>query len=575
MKPRVWAPHAQRVELEIALGREPLRRGANGYFESARDCPAGTRYAFLVDGEGPFPDPRSQFQPLGVHGPSEVVEVANFAWTDAGFRATPLARAVLYELHVGTFTPLGTFESAIERLDDLRTLGVTHVEVMPVAEFSGEVGWGYDGVDLFAPHHAYGGPVGLARFVDACHARGLAVVLDVVYNHLGPVGNYLPRFGPYFSQGSTPWGQAPNFMGPHSDEVRAFFIDNALMWLRDYHFDGLRLDAADAIVDTSAVHFLEHLQRAVTTLEGEVGRPLALIAESWINDPRFVSPPERGGFGLAAHWNDDFHYALHAALTDERHGYYQDVGSLSALAKAVCRGYVMDGGYSHYRRRSYGRPAVGIGGERLVIYAQNHDQVGNRAGGERLSHITGIERAKLAMAIVMFSPSVPMLFQGEEWGCSRRFYYFTRHADPELGAAIHRARTSELTTFGWDPNLIRDPQEALTFSDSCLAWDERDREPHAGLLRWTQRLIALRNQRPELGVAPLDGRAVRVELDEAAKTFAIVRGELTLWVNAGSDAWLPACAAETELLLASRDEVGITGGGLSLPPDTAAITRRA
>ena len=452
---------------------------ADGWWTAeAVSAAPGTDYAFRLDGGPPLPDPRSVWQPQGVHGPSRVLDHGAFPWTDGRWQQGPLPSAVLYELHVGTFTPEGTFEAAIARLDHLVDLGITHVELMPVAEFPGSRGWGYDGVDLYAPHHAYGGPEGLKRLVNACHAKGFAVLLDVVYNHLGPAGNYLERFGPYFTaRHQTPWGPAVNLDGPGSDEVRRFFCDNALMWLRDYHLDGLRLDAVHALVDTSAVSFLEQLAAEVHALEAHLGRHLVLIAESDLNDPRVVRPPELGGYGLGAQWSDDFHHALHTVLTGERDGYYADFGSLADLAKALTGTFVYDGRYSHFRGRRHGRPTAGLTGDHFLGYLQNHDQIGNRAQGERSSHLPNSGRLKIAAALVLTSPFIPLLFQGEEWGASTPFQYFTDHDDPELGRAVREGRRVEFAGFGWAPEAIPDPQDPATFARSKLDWQERARSP--------------------------------------------------------------------------------------------------
>jgi len=527
----IWAPEANAVELD---GKDKLlgmtKNEAGWWTVEASFIDHAVDYAFRVDGQGPFPDPRSPWQPQGVHGPSRWVDHARFSWTDAGWQQPPLGSAVIYELHVGTFTPEGTFPSAIERLDDLVDLGVTHVELMPVAEFSGNRGWGYDGVDLYAPHHAYDGPEGLKRLVNACHQRGLAVLLDVVYNHLGPAGNYLGRFGPYFTHRyATPWGEAVNLDGPGSDEVRRFFIDNALMWLRDYHLDGLRIDAVHAILDTSSVHFLEQLAVEVKQLEAGLGRHLVVIAESDLNDPRVIRPPEVGGYGFDAQWNEDFHHALHAVLTGERNGYYRDFGALADLAKVLTRGFVYDGRYSGYRRRRHGRPAVGLSGHRFVGCLQNHDQVGNRAAGERTSRLLSPGRLKIGAALVLTAPFVPMLFQGEEWGASTPFLYFTDHSDPDLGNAVREGRRREFSAFGWKPEEIPDPQALETFVRSRLNWGERDLHPHRGLLEWHRELIRLRRRFPALTHGRLD--AVGVDFDEIARWFVMARGPVTVVCN--------------------------------------------
>ncbi|MGH7748223.1 MAG: malto-oligosyltrehalose trehalohydrolase, partial [Candidatus Dormibacteria bacterium] len=406
--------------------------------------PPGTDYRLGVDGHPGLPDPRSPHQPEGVHGPSRTVDHRAHAWGDGDWRGAELADAVLYELHVGTFTPQGTFDAAAARLGHLVELGVTAVEIMPVAEFPGDRGWGYDGVNLFAPHHAYGGPDGLRRLVDACHAHGLAAVLDVVYNHLGPDGNYLGAFGPYFTDRyRTPWGEAINLDGRQSDEVRAFVVDNALMWLRDYHLDGLRLDAVHAILDTSAVHILEELAGRVRALEAELGRRLWLIAESDLNDPRLVRDPDRGGYGLDAQWTDDVHHALHAVLTGERTGYYADYGRVEDVAQALRHAFVLDGRYSRYRERRFGRPIGDLGGAHFVVCLQNHDQVGNRATGDRISATLSPGLLACGAALVLCSPYTPMIFMGEEWGAATPFQFFSHMPDSALREAIRDGRYAE------------------------------------------------------------------------------------------------------------------------------------
>ena len=527
----VWAPHCRLVELESKGRIVSMTRNLRGWWSA--DVPFihhGTDYTFRVDGQGPFPDPRSAWQPEGVHGPSRWVDHSRFLWNDSGWQQPPLGSSVIYELHVGTFSAEGTFEGVMSHLNHLLYLGITHVELMPVAEFSGNRGWGYDGVDLYAPHHVYGGPEGLKRLVDACHRRGLAVLLDVVYNHLGPEGNYLGRFGPYFTDRyATPWGEAVNLGGPWSDEVRRFFIDNALMWLRDYHLDGLRIDAVHAIVDTSAIHFLEQLAGEVEDLEAHEGRHMVLIAESDLNDPRIVRSPRQGGYGINAQWNEDFHHALHAFLTGEQDGYYQDFGQLSNIAKSMTQGFVYDGCYSTYRRRSHGRPAVGISGHRFVGCLQNHDQVGNRAMGERTAHLLSPAQLKIGAAFVMTAPFIPMLFQGEEWAALTPFLYFTDHQDPDLGGAVQRGRRDEFASFGWEPDKLPDPQEEETFHRSKLNWDELQGDPHKNMLEWHRFLIKLRREVMALS----DGRMDRLltHFDESAGWLIMTRGAVLLACN--------------------------------------------
>lgn len=570
---RVWAPGAHRVELDSNGQLLDMIKNDNGWWTvDAPSVTHGVDYAFRVDGEGPFPDPRSPWQPEGVQGSSRWVDHARFAWTDARWQQPPLGAAIIYELHIGTFTPDGTFDAAIGRLDELVDLGITHVELMPVAAFSGTRGWGYDGVDLYAPHGGYGGPGALKRLVDACHQRGLGVLLDVVYNHLGPTGNYLRTFGPYFTQRyQTPWGEAVNLDGPESDEVRRFFIDNALMWLRDYHLDGLRIDAIHALVDTSAVHFLEQLAAEVANLEAALGRHLVLIAESDLNDPRVVRSPERGGYGIDAHWNEDFHHALHAILTSEHDGYYQDFGRLADLAKVVTEGLAYDGRYSSFRQRCHGRPATDISAHRFVGCLQNHDQVGNRAMGERVSQLLSRGQLKIGAALVMTSPFVPLLFQGEEWGAATPFLYFTDHQDRELAEAVKQGRRQEFADFDWNPDDIPDPQAEETFTQSKLQWEERSRPPHSDLLQWYRSLIALRRRLSALTNGRLS--ETHAEFDEDARWFMMIRGPALVLCNFSESAQQirsPALAGK-KTVLASEHGVLVERHAAFLPGHAAAI----
>lgn len=570
---RVWAPKPKRVELQLGAQRHAMQAEPTGWWHAVV-ATAAEEYGFVLDGEGPFPDPRSPWQPHGVHGLSRRVDHDRFAWTDDGFRAPPLGSAVIYELHVGTFTPAGTFDAVIERLDHLVQLGVTHVELMPVNAFPGAHGWGYDGVALFAVQESYGGPEGLKRLVNACHARGLAVLLDVVYNHLGPSGNYLAKYGPYFTaRHHTPWGPAVNFDGPDSDEVRRFFCDNALMWLRDYHFDGLRLDAVHAIVDTTAQPFLEQLAGEVKQLAAQLARPLILIAESDLNDPRLIWPTQRGGFGLDAQWSDDFHHALHTTLTGERSGYYEDFAGLADLAKALRQAFVYDGCYSRHRRRRHGRPPEGLSGSRFLAYVQNHDQIGNRAQGERLAHLVSAGRLKIAAALVFTSPFVPMLFQGEEWAASSPFQYFTDHAETELAKAVREGRRREFAAFGWRPEEVPDPQARATFERSKLKWEELGAKPHAALLEWHRQLIALRRQ--ELTLTDGQRDAVNVRCDASAGWLVMERGSLTVVCNLGDGPQaVPLAAGRHQILLASENMPPTAEGALTLPAEAVSILKR-
>ena len=571
---RVWAPRADSVELDCGDRPVPMLETDQGWWElELPEVGPGTDYAFRLDGSEPLPDPRSPFQPFGVHGPSRIVDHAAFAWGDEGWRGFHLPSALLYELHVGTFSPEGTFDGVVDRLDHLVDLGVTAVEILPVAEFPGSRNWGYDGVDLYAPHHDYGGPDGLKRLVDACHARGLGVVLDVVYNHLGPEGNYLERFGPYFTSFyATPWGQAVNFDQRGSDEVRRFVIDNAVGWLRDYHVDALRIDAVHAIVDTSAVHILEQLATEVAGLAATENRPLWLIAESDLNDPRVVRPPAVGGYGMDAQWSDDFHHALHTVLTGEQEGYYADFGDLSELATALTDVWVYAGRWAPSRGRTHGRPPTGLPGWAFLGYLQNHDQVGNRALGDRIGAKLSTGRLKVAAALYLTAPFVPMVFQGEEWASATPFQYFTSHEDRELGRLVRQGRRSEFAAFGWSAEDVPDPQERSTFERSRLDWQELERSPHAEVLEWYRSLIALRRRTPGFS----DGRrdVVRVRYDEQAGWLIVERGELRVAANLGhTDQKLDlGQGAGTALLLVSDDAVSLDDRFATLPPDTVVIT---
>jgi len=497
----VWAPFARSVELVTPQRRLALQRaGERGDWQTEVDATLLLQgYRYSIDGGDPLPDPRSRWQPDGVHGKSHVVDLLKKARTQsgvAGARPVALPDAVIYELHVGTFTPEGTYAAAQAKLPHLVRLGVTHIELMPLATFPGRRGWGYDGVDLYAPFPAYGTPRELASFIGACHAQGLGVLLDVVYNHLGPDGNYLAQYGPYFTDRyRTGWGAALNFDGPHSDGVRRFVIDNASMWLDDYGFDGLRLDAVHAIYSFDAVHVLEELAASVRELGERLGRSLVLIAESDLNDPRLVRAPSQGGFGLDAHWADDFHHAIHRFFTGESDGYYADFEGLADLATALREGYVHQGRYSPHRARRHGRPPTGVAAHQLVVCAQNHDQVGNRAQGERLSMLLGVPQLKAIAALTVLAPFVPLLFQGEEWGASTPFLYFTDHEDAELGRRVAEGRSKEFSGFRW-AGAVPNPQELATFTRSKLDWSELAQAPHAELYEWYRQLIQLRHEKP-------------------------------------------------------------------------------
>ena len=523
----VWAPEASSVALELEGSVLSLVFGEDGWWRAPEGTlRPGASYGFRLNGGAALPDPRSPEQPDGVHGLSRHVDHGLFPWPETQWKPPALVDAVIYELHIGTFSPAGTFLGAIARLPHLKALGITHLELMPVAAFSGQRGWGYDGVALFAPHPAYGGPEELKSLVDACHRLGLAIVLDVVYNHLGP-GNYLAKYGPYFSHAvKTPWGPAVNLEGAHSDEVRRFFIDNALMWLKEYHFDGLRLDAVDAFLDRSAVHFLEELSTCVAELAVELGRELVLIAESDLNDPRVLHPGARGGYNIPYQWSDDLHHALHAFLTGERAGYYGDYGTIRHLAVALKEGFVLQGQFSRFRQRRHGRPPVDIRKNQLLGYLQTHDQVGNRPDGKRIGQLLSLEQLKLASALIFCCPFVPMLFQGEEWNANTPFFYFTDHDSERLGTAIRRGRRRELKEFGWPRVDDPDPQARETSQRSSLNWGELNQSSHQAWLAWYQMLIRTRATTPELK-SPID----HVDFTPEASWLVLHRAETVAIFN--------------------------------------------
>jgi maltooligosyltrehalose trehalohydrolase len=494
-----------------------------------------------------------------------------FAWHDEGWHAPPLGSATFYEIHLGTFTMGGTLDSAMERLDYLCELGETHLELMPVAEFAGDRGWGYDGVDLFAVAEHYGGPDGLKRFVDACHGRGLAVVLDVVYNHFGPVGAYAGKFGPYLTnKHCTPWGEAVNLEEAGCDEVRRFFCDNALMWMRDFHIDGLRLDAVHGFVDRSAIHFMEQLAAEVEVLGDTLGRKLVLIAESDLNDPQVVKPREAGGYGMDAQWNDDFHHALFTVLhREDGWGYYSDFGSFAKLAKALTQIFVYDGQYSVYRGRRHGRPIDGLSGHHFVGFIQNHDQVGNRATGDRVAQIVGMDRAKVAAGIVLTAPFVPLLFQGEEFAAASPFLYFADHEDLEMAKAVSEGRKQEFAAFGFAEREVPDPEARDTFERSILNWREADEGRHQEMLRWYRALIHLR--RTSVALNDGDMGHVRVQWSEENGWLAMDRGGVQVLANLGQREASFAVPEGFRVALVSRDGVEAAAWTMVLPPDTLAV----
>ncbi|MFE7931640.1 malto-oligosyltrehalose trehalohydrolase [Streptomyces sp. NPDC057456] len=580
MQFEVWAPQAERVTLQCdgvtrALERDQERAG---WWTGEAEAVDGTRYGFAVD-DGPVrPDPRSRRQPDGPDGLSAVVDQTRHTWRTK-WSGRPLPGAVLYELHVGTYTPEGTLDAAAERLEHLAELGVTHVELMPLCAFPGRHGWGYDGVSPWAVHEPYGGPEALKRFVDRAHALGLGVVLDVVHNHLGPSGNYLPEFGPYFTETHhTPWGAAINLDAPGSDEVRSYLLGSALAWLRDYRLDGLRLDAVHALADTRACHFLEELSTAVDALAAETGRPLFLIAESDLNDPRLITPRRAGGLGLHAQWNDDFHHALHTALTGESQGYYADFAHapFAALAKTLTGGFFHDGTYSGFRGRRHGRPLdrTRLPAHRLLGYGQTHDQVGNRAQGDRLSASLSPGLLACAAALTLTAPFTPMLFMGEEWAAGTPWQYFTDHTDPELAEAVRRGRRREFAAHGWAEEDVPDPQDPATRERSCLDWSEPEREPHARVLAWYRELIALRHATADL--TDPDLADIKVAYDAPARWLAFRRGDVRVAVNLGEEPAAIPLGPRPARVLATWDPVDVPGrdGLLHVPGESCVVLRQ-
>lgn len=536
----LWAPAAEQVEIRLGDAAQPMTRGEDGWFTlPGVAAEPGTRYAFRIDGDGPWiPDPRSLSQPDGVHGPSEVVDLSALRAEAAPWAGADLRGSVIYELHVGTFTPGpdgrgGTLDSAIERLDDLVALGVDAVELMPVATFPGDRGWGYDGVGLYAVHAAYGGPAALARFVDAAHARGLAVLLDVVYNHLGPAGNYLGMLGPYFTdQHETPWGQAVNLDQEGSREVRAFLRAAARQWLVEFGLDGLRLDAVHELQDDSPLHLLAELSLDTLAWQEDTGRPLTLIAESDRNDPRTVTPVAAGGLGMDMQWADDVHHGVHAWITGEREGYYGDFGSTEVLGRVLPRIFEHAGTYSSFRGQVWGAPVDPVSpdydGHSFVTFLQDHDQVGNRATGDRIHASLTPEQHAAATALILLGPGTPMLFQGEEWATSAPFAFFTDH-DEELGPLVSAGRAEEFAEMGWE-GTIPDPQARETFTASMLPWDERGEGEHARILEWYRALIALRRAVPALRSGDLADTSVQALGEE---TVLLRRGDVTVLAHRG------------------------------------------
>ena len=572
---RVWAPSAERMRV-VAQGEDgaqetvEMARAEGGWWHAL--APAGD-YGFQIDDDDAVrPDPRSRRQPHGVHERSRVWHASAHAWSDSGWTGHPIAGGVIYELHVGAFTPEGTLDAAAERLDHLRSIGVTHVELLPMNAFNGTHNWGYDGVAWFAVHEGYGGPDAYQRFVDAAHAAGLAVVQDVVYNHLGPSGNYLPLFGPYLSsEGRSTWGEHVNLAEP---AVRRYILDNVRYWFESMHVDALRLDAVHALHDDGPVHILEEMAIETAALAAHLGRPLELVAESDLNDPKLITPREAQGYGLDAQWSDDFHHGVHVALTGESEGYYADFEPLSALAKALEHGFFHDGTYSSFRGREHGHP-IDIERSlswRLVVSAQNHDQIGNRARGDRITEALDESRLLCAALLLYAGPFTPMLFMGEEWAASTPFQFFTSHPEPELGKATAEGRLAEFERMGWDPSVVPDPQDPATFTRSKLDWAEIEGERHARVLEGYRQLARLRRELEAL-TDPHWSRN-RVEVDEAAGVLRLVRragttGAVEIVLNVG-DAPRTVPVTKRRLRFGTHPEVTVAEQ-LTLPPGSGAL----
>ena len=575
----VWAPAAQTVELHLP-GQDRLVNmipAPGGWWTAPLDLEPGTDYAFRVDGSPNRPDPRSALQPDGVHGPSRTVDPDAWQWTDQNWAGKDLRGSVIYELHVGTFTPEGTLDAAVSRLGHLVDLGVDIVELMPLAAFPGKAGWGYDGVGLWAVHEAYGGPDALARFVDAAHNAGIGVCLDVVYNHLGPSGNYLSVFGPYFTPAHhTPWGEAVNYDHDGSHQVRAFVIDSALRWLRDFHIDALRLDAIHEIKDDAAAaatpqrHVLAELSDAVAALSVELGRPLSLVAEADLNDvgvitPTSEEPPAKvPSLGMTAQWADDVHHALHVRLTGEDQGYYGDFAEVGAWAKAYGRAFLHNGTWSTFRERNWGAPVPeDTDPRRFVVFGSDHDQVGNRAVGDRPSVILDDAALAATAALVLLSPYTPMLFMGEEWGTRTPFQFFTDHEEDDLARSVSEGRVREFAGFGWDADEIPDPQAAATVEVSRLRWSELDEAEHARVLAWYQALTTLRRN------LDWSQRTAWPQVDEIDDVLMVTYDDIVVAANLSGQE-RPAPALSTVLL--SWDPFDAAAPSLS--PGQTLIARR-
>jgi maltooligosyltrehalose trehalohydrolase len=497
---RVWSPFANDIKVRITYPEEKLlqleKENDDYWVGEFQEIIPGTRYKYRINKGFERPDPASNYQPFDVHSESEVIDHSSFKWNDNAFKEIPLEQYIIYELHIGTFTPEGTFQSAIEKIGHLKDVGINVVEIMPVAQFPGERNWGYDGVHPFAPQNTYGGPEGLKKLIDALHYNGFSVILDVVYNHLGPEGNYLSQYAPYFTNRyQTPWGNAVNFDGKYSDNVRNYFIENALYWFEYYHFDGLRLDAIDRIYDQGAKHFLQELAESVSEYNLKKGKKKILIAESDLNDDKIIRPLDQKGFGIDAQWSDDFHHSLHALITGEKDGYYQDFGTVESLIKSIKNSYVYDGKFSKYRKRRHGNSAAERNLNQFVVCIQNHDQIGNRGLGERINSLISFELYKLSSALVILSPYIPLIFMGQEFFDTSPFLYFVSHSDPDLIKAVQKGRRKEFGDFKWSDE-IPDPFAEETFNKSKLQWDYSPEPKGAVVYALYKKLIQIRKKHP-------------------------------------------------------------------------------
>ena len=579
MRFELWAPAAQEVELVLDAGRVPMRRSDSprpGWWSVEAEGADGTRYAFSLDGGDPRPDPRSGWLPDGVNAASAVVDASLFTWTDQNWAGRDARGAVFYELHIGTFTPEGTFAAAAQKLDHLVDLGVDVVEVLPVSAWDGPWNWGYDGVAPYAVQHEYGGPEGFAAFVDACHAKGLAVALDCVYNHLGPSGNYLAEFGPYFTEKhDTPWGAAVNLDDEGSVEVRRWIVDNALRWFRDFHVDALRLDAVHALVDDSPRHVLAQLSDEVAELARQLGRPLSLVAESDLNDAFMVSPTAQGGRGMTAQWDDDVHHALHAWLTGERQGYYADFGDAEVVKTTFEEAFFHAERFSTFRGEQWGKKVdrANVPGTAFLGYLQTHDQVGNRAVGDRIGHLLSPTAQAAGAALYLLGPFTPMVFMGEEWNASTKWQFFTSFPDPDLGKAVSTGRRSEFGQHGWDAEDVPDPQDPATKAASVLRWDEIDAEPHARMLAWYRTLTGLRRAVPDFAAADL--REVRV--DVAGNALVLHRGRYRVVVTLGEGADVEVEGSPLEVVAQFSDGpvAELLGEGVRTSAESVVVLRVA